>query len=420
MRPGAEQHRLLAQLQPFLAPRQHGVGDKGGLVGLVLHGNEARARGGVTLGPQVLGEALGSERDHRVRRRENGPRGAVVLLQRHHGRRRREGSGEIEDVAHRGAAEGVDRLRIVAYHGEAATVGLQRQQDRSLQVVGVLVLVDQHVVEQATDLGAERGLGDHLRPVQQQVVVIEHLLRLLGLDVGAEKPLQLLFPVRAPRKARLQHLGQRRAGIHGGGIDRQAGALLRKAPARARQAELVAHQVQQVRRILAVVDGETRIEADAPGVLTQQPRADAVEGAGPRQLRARQRRTSRRGLGEDAAHTASHFLRGAAREGEQQDAPGVGAVADQARDAVRQGVGLARARAGDHQQRTGRPAACTVHDGLALGRVQAGWSAGGGGRREGSGGERGLRLGHARHHNPVCHAPAPVAWLPRALLCQKA
>jgi hypothetical protein len=27
---------------------------------------------------------------------------------------------------------------------------------------------------------AERGLADHLRPVEQQVVVVEHLLRLLG------------------------------------------------------------------------------------------------------------------------------------------------------------------------------------------------------------------------------------------------
>jgi hypothetical protein len=182
----------------------------------------------------------------------------------------------------------------------------------------------------------------------------------------------------------------------------------------------VAHQVQQVGRILAVVDGETRIEADAPGVVAQQPRADAVEGAGPRQFQARRRGSGRRGLGQDASHAPPHLLGGTTRKGEQQDAPGVGAVGDQARDAMRQGVGLARARAGDHQQRTGGPGgAGTVQDGLALGGIEAGRSPGSGGCSERSDGERGSRLGHGGHHNRLCRSPAPVARLPRALLCRQ-
>jgi hypothetical protein len=58
---------------------------------------------------------------------------------------------EIEDVAHLCGAEGIDRLRIVADHGQPGAVGLERQQDRRLQAVGVLVLVDEDVVEAATD-----------------------------------------------------------------------------------------------------------------------------------------------------------------------------------------------------------------------------------------------------------------------------
>jgi hypothetical protein len=77
----------------------------------------------------------------------------------------------------------IDRLRVVADHGQAAAVGLHGQQDRGLQAVGVLVLVDQHVVERPPISAASAG-RHHLRPVEQQVVVIEHLLRLLGLDVG--------------------------------------------------------------------------------------------------------------------------------------------------------------------------------------------------------------------------------------------
>ena len=66
---------------------------------------------------------------------------------------RREVAGEVEDVAHGRGAERIDRLRVVADHGEAAPVGLERQQDRRLQPVGVLIFVDQDVVEARADLG---------------------------------------------------------------------------------------------------------------------------------------------------------------------------------------------------------------------------------------------------------------------------
>jgi hypothetical protein len=89
----------------------------------------------------------------------------------------------------------------------------------------------------------------------------------------------------------------------------------------------VAHQVHQVGRVLPVVDGERRIEADAAGVLAQQARADAVEGAGPGQ---RGRGRERAGPGsprQDALDAARHLAGRAAREGQQQDAAGIGALA---------------------------------------------------------------------------------------------
>ena len=59
------------------------------------------------------------------------------------------------------------------------------------------------------------------------------------------------------------------------------------------------------------------------------------------------------GRGDDALGAPLHLGGGAAREGQQQDAAGIGAVDDQMGDAVRQRVGLARAGAGNHQQRPG-------------------------------------------------------------------
>ena len=63
----------------------------------------------------------------------------------------------------------------------------------------------------------------------------------------------------------------------------RTGALLRKAIARrgGAQPELVAHQAEQVFRVAAVDDGEGLVEPDLRGIVTQQARTDAVEGARP-------------------------------------------------------------------------------------------------------------------------------------------
>ena len=74
----------------------------------------------------------------------------------------------------------------------------------------------------------------------------------------------------------------------------------------------------------------------------------------PDQPSARRRACRAQGGGDDALGAPLHLGGGPAREGQQQDAAGIGAVDDQVRDAVRQGAGLAGARAGNHQQRARR------------------------------------------------------------------
>jgi hypothetical protein len=70
----------------------------------------------------------------------------VVVGQAHDGGAR-VAALEVEDVARRRSAEAVDRLGVVADHGETGSTRPQGVEDVGLQRVRVLVLVDQHVVE---------------------------------------------------------------------------------------------------------------------------------------------------------------------------------------------------------------------------------------------------------------------------------
>ena len=276
---------------------------------------------------------------------------AVVLLEGDDRRRRREGVGKVEDVADPRGAEGIDRLGVVADHGEAAAVGPEAEQDRGLEAVGVLVLVDQHVVEAGGEVGGDRRVLHHPGPVEEEVVIVEDGLALLGLDIGGEQLAQALVGAEAPGEGVLQHLAERRLGVDGARVDREAGALLRKALLGPRQAELVADDGHEVGRILAVEDGEVRREADGAGIFAEQPRADGVEGARPRQ---RRRRLAAERVGDDPLDPPAHLGGGAAGEGQEQDAVGVGAGDDVMGDAVGERRGLAGAGAGDDQQRTAR------------------------------------------------------------------
>ncbi len=274
----------------------------------------------------------------------------------------------------RGAPERIDRLGIVAHHHHAAPVRLHAGDDRRLQAVGVLVLVDQHMVEQVAQFRPQLGVGRHLRPEQQKVVVVEHVLFLLGIDVGAEQRLQFCFPFVAPREGTLQYQRQRVAAVDHARIDRQAGSLQRETLLGLGQADVVPHHAHQVLGVAAVVDGERLFQADAAGVLAQQARADAVEGAGPRQAGRRLAAAQSEHAVQHAAGAVRHLAGGAPRERQQQDALRIGAALDQPRHPVRQRVGLAGPGAGNHQQRPRHAILRTdvVLDGGTLLAVQAG------------------------------------------------
>ena len=323
---------------------QHSLDDVAGLVGLVAHGDELRKLRRLALGPEILGETFRGEFDHAIGGGKDRLRRAIVPVERDDVGGGGECVREIEDVADGRGAEGIDRLRVVADDGEAAPAGFQRQQDRGLKAVGVLIFVDQDVVEPAADILRQRRLANGLRPIEQQIVVIEDVLRLLGLDIGREQVAELRPPSGAPGKRDPQHLLERQFRIDGAGIDGEAGPLGREPALGLREAKLMSSEVHEIGGILPVMDREIGIEADLLRVVAQDPRADPMERAGPRERVRHDAGVGAHRQGANAFDAARHLGSRPAGESHQQDAARIGAVDDQMGDAMGERVGLAGSR----------------------------------------------------------------------------
>ena len=186
---GAEQHRLVAQLDALVAVGEHAVAHRRGL-GRPRRRRCAAPGGGrparvatSTLPDEWPGAARGHDGvgDGHDRRRRAVVGLSVTTVAR------RVARGEVEDVARRGGPEAVDGLGVVAHHGEAGPVRAQRVEDVGLQRVGVLVLVDEDVVEGAATAAASLGRASQRPPEQQQVVEVEHVLGSLALACTATR-----------------------------------------------------------------------------------------------------------------------------------------------------------------------------------------------------------------------------------------
>ena len=138
----------------------------------------------------------------------------------------REVGREVEDAAHLGAAEAVDRLVRVADDGEVAAVAGQRPEQRHLAGVGVLVLVDEDVAQPGAQLVAV-GLGLDRGPADQVGVVG----RALAVEVG-----EVLVEEEARRHELRQPLGlaERRAARRRPDPSRARGTARRGPRARSR------------------------------------------------------------------------------------------------------------------------------------------------------------------------------------------
>ena len=138
---------------------------------LALHdaGPRAAGRGGL----QHLFVPVAVERDERVGVcQDRGGRTVVVFEP--HDLGVRPVLLESQDVRDLGPAPAVDRLVVVAHDAQVAMAAGERFDDLVLAVVGVLVFVDEHVIE-PLGFGAANGgeASEKLHGEQQQVVEID-------------------------------------------------------------------------------------------------------------------------------------------------------------------------------------------------------------------------------------------------------
>ena len=108
--------------------------------------------------------------------------------------------------------------------------------------------------------------------------------------------------------------------------------------------------VHEISRILAVVDGELRIKPKSGRIFAQEPRAKAMERAciGRRRRGGGLRRET---AGEQAFDAPTKLSRRTARKSREHDALRIGAGENERRHAMRKHRRLARAGAGDDEQR---------------------------------------------------------------------
>ena len=118
--------------------------------------------------------------------------------------------------------------------------------------------------------------------------------------------------------------------------------FLGKAPIARAQAHPRPQQVDDVFHVGAIENGEVGLEPDRGAELAQRQVGEGMKGAAGHRARA---------IAHQVLDPPQHLLRRAPGEGQQQDRARRDAAFDEPRDAVNQRAGLARAGAGDHQDR---------------------------------------------------------------------
>ena len=319
----------------------------------------------------------------------------------------RELGWEVEDAAHLGTAEAVDRLMRIADRHQVAAVSGELGQQSHLTGIGVLVFVDEHVLVGGPQLVAmigrlDRGPADQVGVVGGPVIV-EVVEVLLQEQPGCDELRQVLG------SSELGQLTAVEAFLPGSG---QHGVHFAGEPSGAHRAtqgfgpvdrlgvvgqEFTQHHVllrgreQSQRRGVELGRGEPAYEPISEGVEGRS------HGGGQR-------------ASKPSGHPITQLLGGLAGEGQRQHLVGPrSALLDPVDDRLHQCGGLASSGTGQHQQ---RPAAVIDH-GLLV-RIQrrhqdrrrSAHEAVGGGRRT----HRGHPITRCRQPTTVCDgsgAPAP-------------
>src|SRR5205807_585202 len=95
-----------------------------------------------------------------------------------------------------------------------------------------------------------------LRPIEEQVVIVENVLRLLLCRIGGKELPQLVFPMRAPRESAPQHFAERCLTVDGTRVDREARRLAGKAAPGRGEPQFVPEDGEQVFGVASIVNRE--------------------------------------------------------------------------------------------------------------------------------------------------------------------
>ena len=238
-----------------------------------------------------------------------------------------------------GAAKAVDRLVRVADHRQVAALSGEQLEPAVLDRVGVLVLVHQDLTERLLVGAAHlREQLEHVDRADEQVVEVHRIhavqLALVArVDVGdralEERADQLRVGLRVAHAV---------LGVRDLIVDRRRGEALGVDPV------LLHAALDQPARIGLVVDRELARVAELVGVGTEHPRAGRVEGHDPHRTHA---------AADQQLSAIPHLRRSLVGERDRQDLARLnGPGGDQVGDPVREHTRLARAGAGQDQQRT--------------------------------------------------------------------
>ncbi len=336
-----------------------GLGDEPGLVMLVVGDVTADQRAVTRIRPQLLLAAPLVPGDDGVRRREDVLGGAVVLFQKDR-LGMRVVALELLDIPDRRTTEGVDRLVRVTDHAQfAGTRPLphERGNQHVLGVVGVLVLVDEHMAEPAAVMVCHRRVGlQHPDDLADEIVEV-HGVRFTQprLVVAVDQGDLLAVPVAVLLRL-LQHLGRPLQFVLPVGDDaehRARSELLEVAVV------VLEHHGDQTLLVIRVIDGEIGVQPlDELSIRPKDTDTQGVEGGQPHPLGDR---------ADQIGDTFAHLRGGLVGEGDRQNLPGRDTVGEQPRHPSGEHTGLAGTGAGDDEQR-----GTVVDHGGTLGRVQPG------------------------------------------------
>ncbi len=326
----------VGELLSLVVPLQQALADEAGLVGDVRQRDDGREPPGLAGGRELLGKLLLVVGDRGVGERQDLGRRTIVARQPER-LRLRVALREAEDVLERGAAERVDRLRVVADDRDVLLDARHPVDDLSLQTVGVLVLVDEDVIVRSTELrGRLRHLVEQPLPHQQEVVVVTGVAEPLALAVALEDRDDLRLELGEVGRVLGEDLGERPARVDRERVEVEQDVALREAPLERRDFAVGGRGLEHLAGVLGVEDREVGAEPQPRPEPAQDPVPDGVESPAHEAAGVD---------GQQRLDPAEHLLRGLVGEGQEQDARGIEARTRSAARRDRRGCASSRSPA---------------------------------------------------------------------------